>query len=113
MAYTKRTTKSTGKGSRTTTTKTITNGGSTRNTVSRSAGSKTKRLTSSTNLNSGGRTKHYVTTNLGGWRKTTLLNPDSKTKKPKKIKIHKSKPIKFSTVLIILCTLYLISVIIS
>jgi hypothetical protein len=70
-------------------------------------------MTSSTNLNSGGRTKHYITTNLGGWRKTTLLNPVSKppkVKKPKKLKASKSK-IKLSTILIILCTLYLFSVI--
>ena len=116
MAYTRRTSKSTGKGSRTTTTRTITNSGSTKNTTSRSTGTKTKRMTSSTNLSSGERTKHYVTTNMGGWRKTTLLNPVSKTlktKKPRKLKVQKSKPIKFSTVLIILCTLYLIGVIVS
>jgi hypothetical protein len=64
-------------------------------------------MTSSTNLSSGERTKHYVTTNMGGWRKTTLLNPISKTpkaKKPRKLKAQKSKPIKISTLLIIICS---------
>ena len=101
MGYTKRTTRSTGKGSRTTSTKTITNKGSTRNTVSRSSGSKTSRNTSSTNLNSGKPTKHYITRNVAGWRTTTLLNPTSKTKKPSKAKsykIKKSKPMKLGTI---------------
>lgn len=95
MGYTKRTTRSTGKGSRTTTTRTITNKGTTRQTTSRSTGSKVQRFTSSTNINSGSRTKHYVTTNMNGWRKVVLLNPitRSKSKKPKKYKSTKSKPI--------------------
>lgn len=94
MGYTKRTTRSTGKGSRITTTKTITNKGSTNHTVSRSSGSKTQRLTSSTKLNSGERTKHYITKNVAGWRTTTLLNPVTKTKKPKRAKQYKNKKSK-------------------
>jgi hypothetical protein len=93
MGYTKRTTRSTGKGSRTTSTRTITNKGTTRQTSSRSTGSKTQRLTTSTSFGSGsnGRTKHYVTTNAGGWRKTTLLNPVTKTKKPPKAKMPRRR----------------------
>lgn len=89
MGYTKKTTRSTGKRSRTTSTRTITDKGTTRQTSSRSTGSKTQRLTTSTSFGSGGdsRTKHYITTHVGGWRKITLLNPVSKTKKPKKIKM--------------------------
>lgn len=113
MGYTRRSTRSTGKGSRTTSTRTITNKGTTRQTISRSTGSKVQRHTSSTNMNSGGRTKHYVTTNMGGWKKVTLLNPvgrsiRSKTKKPKKYKSSKSKPLGvfgWSVLIIILISL--------
>lgn len=97
MGYTKRTTRSTGKGSRTTSTKTITNKGNTSYTASRSSGTKGgSRLTSSTKINSGERTKQYVTRNVAGYRKTTLLNPVGKTKKSNKsksYKIKKSKPL--------------------
>ena len=114
MVYTKRTTRSTGKGSRTTSTKTVTNKGSTKNTVSRSSGSKTSRITSSTNLNSGKPTKHYITRNVAGWRTTTLLNPTSKTKKPpkaKSYKIKKSKPIKLCTIGWIILVIIVLSLI--
>ena len=112
MVYTKRTTRSTSKGSRTTTTKTITKNGSTKNTISRSSGSTGSRLTSSTNLNSGKPTKHYITRNIAGWRTTTLLNPTVKHKKSAKAKTYKSKkskPIKFSTLCWIIFTIIILS----
>lgn len=114
MGYTKRTSRSTGKGSRTTNTRTITNKGKTRQTTSRSTGSKTRRLTTSTSFGSGGdgRTKQYVTTNYGGWRKTTLLNPITKTKKAKKAKMPRrrnSKPMKMSTIGWIVLALFILS----
>lgn len=90
MGYTKKTTRSTGKGSRTTATRTITNKGSTKQTTSHSVGGKVNRYTASTSVNSG-RTKQYVTTNVAGWRKTILLNPVSKTKKVKMQYLKKSK----------------------
>lgn len=105
MVYTKRTTKSTGKGSRTTNTKTITASGKTKITNSRSSGSKTQRFTSSTSINSSTPTKQYITTNVGGWRKTTLLNSTSKKKafsKSKTYKVKKSKPLSlFGWILLI------------
>jgi hypothetical protein len=66
-------------------------------------------MTSSTNLSSGGRTKQYITTNAGGWRKTVLLNPVTKVKKYKKVASKKSKPMKSSTIGWILVILIFIS----
>ena len=109
---TKRTTKSTGKGSRTTTTKTVTSKGNTNHTTSRSTGSKGYRFTSSTNINSGKPTKHYVTRTIDGWRTTTLLNPAPK--KPKKNKVYRPKKskstIKFSTIMWGIGILYVLAI---
>lgn len=111
MVYTKKTTRSLGKGSRVRNTTTLNKNGKTTLTVSRSTGSKTTRMTSSTNMNSGGRTKQYITTNAGGWRKTVLLNPVSKVKKYKKVATKKSKPMKSSTIVWIFVILFFISLI--
>ena len=85
--------------------------------ISTSSGNKYSRVTTTTNLNTGERKSYLTQRNADGWvSRKSLSAPKQKTSKPKKpkvIKVKKTKPIKFRTVLIILCTLYLISVIVN
>jgi hypothetical protein len=112
----KRTTRSGKNGTRTTNTQSF-KGPNKSSKVSTSSGNKYSRVTTTTNLNTGERKSYLTQRTADGWvSRKSLSTPKQKTlkpKKPKTIKVKKTKPIKFSTVLIILCTLYLIGVIVS
>lgn len=112
MAY-KRTTTSKG-GNRTTYTQSF-KGPKKSSKISTSTGTKNSRITTTTNLNTGERKTYLTQRTSDGWvTRKSLSAPKVKTakpKKPKKIRVRKSKPIKFSTLLWILCTLYAFSVI--
>ena len=115
MAF-KKTTRSGKNGTRNTYTQSF-NGPKRSSKVSTSSGNKYSRVTTTTNLNTGERKNYLTQRSADGWvSRKSLSAPKQKTlkpKKPKTIKVKKTKPIKFSTVLIILCTLYLIGVIVS
>ena len=85
--------------------------------ISTSSGNKYSRVTTTTNLNTGNRKSYLTQRSADGWvSRKSLSTPkqkNSKPKKPKAIKVKKSKPIKIYTLLIIMCTLYLISVMIG
>lgn len=112
MAY-KRTT--TSKGSHRTTYTQSFKGPKRSSKISTSTGTKNSRITTTTNLNTGERKTYLTQRSSDGWvSRKSLSAPKikvSRPKKPKKIRVHKSKPIKFSTLLWILCTIYVISVI--
>jgi hypothetical protein len=105
MAY-KRTSKTRG-GIRTTTTRNSSGGITTSTSRVRKPGAGCYESVTRT---ASGKTKIYKTIREpGGWTTRTLVNKDPK--KPRRIKVRKGKSIKFSTLLIILCTLYLFGVI--
>lgn len=113
MAF-KRTTRSGKNGTRTTYTQAF-KGPNKSSKMSTSSGSKYSRVTTTTNLNTGERKSYLTQRTSDGWVSRKSLSAhkqkNSKPKKPKKIRARKSKSIKFSTWLIILCTLYLFGVI--
>ena len=113
MAF-KRTTRSGKSGTRTTYTQAF-KGPNKSSKISTSSGSKYSRVTTTTNLNTGERKSYLTQRTADGWvSRKSLSAPKQKIAKPKKtkrVKARKSKPIKFSTVLILLCTLYLFGVI--
>jgi len=110
----KRTTRSGKNGTRTTYTQSF-KGPNKSSKMSTSSGSKYSRVTTTTNLNTGERKTYLTQRSADGWvSRKSLSAPKQKIAKPKKtrrVKVRKSKPIKFSTWLIILCTLYLFGVI--
>ncbi len=99
MAY-KRTTTSKG-GNRTTYTQSF-KGPNRSSKMSQSTGSKTSRITTTTNLNTGERKSYMTQRTADGWvTRKSLSAPKPKPvkfKKPKKIRIKKSKPMKLSTI---------------
>lgn len=113
MAY-KRTTRSGKNGTRSTCTQSF-RGPNRSSKMSTSSGSKHSRVTTTTNLNTGERKTYLTQRSADGWvSRKSLSAPKQKVFKPKKtkrIKVRKGKSIKFSTLLIILCTLYLFGVI--
>lgn len=113
MAF-KRTTRSGRGGTRTTYTQTF-KGPNKSSKISTSSGSKYSRVTTTTNLNTGERKSYLTQRTADGWVSRKSLSAPKQTttkpKKPKKIRTRKSKSIKFSTWLIILCTLYVFGVI--
>jgi cobalamin biosynthesis Mg chelatase CobN len=113
MAF-KRTTRSGKGGTRTTYTQSF-KGPKKSSKISTSSGSKYSRITTTTNLNTGERKSYLTQRSADGWVSRKSLSPPKQTaakpKKTKKVRTRKSKPIKFSTILIILCTLYLFGVI--
>jgi hypothetical protein len=115
MAF-KRTTRSGKNGTRSTYTQSF-NGPKRSSKVSTSSGNKYSRITTTTNLNTGERKSYLTQRSADGWvSRKSLSPPKHKTSKPKKlrtVKAKKSKPIKMSTLLIIICTLYLIGVIVN
>lgn len=113
MPY-KRTTRSGKNGTRSTYTQS--SKGPTRSSkMSTSVGSKYSRVTTTTNLNTGARKSYITQRNADGWvTRKSLSAPKqkvSKPKKPRKIRTRKSKPMKMSTWLFIMCTLFVLSVI--
>lgn len=112
MAF-KRTTRSGKNGSRTTYTQSV-KGPKKSSKMSQSVGSKYSRVTTTTNLNTGERKSYITQRNADGWiSRKSLSAPKQKVSKSKSktTRARKSKPIKFSTLFWILCTLYVISVI--
>jgi hypothetical protein len=113
MAF-KRTTRSGKGGTRTTYTQSF-KGPKKSSKISTSSGSKYSRCTTTTNLNTGERKSYLTQRSADGWISRKSLSPPKQTtakpKKTKKVRTRKSKPIKFSTILIILCTLYLFGII--
>lgn len=113
MAF-KRTTRSGKGGTRTTYTQSF-KGPKKSSKISTSSGSKYSRFTTTTNLNTGERKSYLTQRSADGWVSRKSLSPPKQTtakpKKTKKVRTRKSKPIKFSTILIILCTLYLFGII--
>jgi len=110
----KRTTRSGKNGTRTTYTQSF-KGPKRSSKITTSSGTKTSRVTTTTNLNTGERKSYLTQRTADGWvSRKSLSAPKQRTakpKKPRKIRVRKSKPVKFSTILIILCTLYLFGVI--
>ena len=81
--------------------------------MSQSVGGKTSRITTTTNLNTGEK-KTYITQRTGdGWVTRKSLSPPKqrpvKFKKPKKIRLKKSKPMKLSTIGWILFAIVILS----
>lgn len=99
MAY-KRTTRSGKNGTRTTRTQSF-KGPNRSSKSSQSVGGKTSRITTTTNLNTGERKTYLTQRNADGWVTRKSLSSQKskpvKSKKPKRIQIRKSKPVKIST----------------
>jgi len=113
----KRTTKGGKNGTRTTYTQSF-KGPNRSSKISTSSGGKYSRVTTTTNLNTGERKSYLTQRTADGWvSRKSLSAPKQRTSKPKKIRTIKARrsrsKIKFSTILIILFTLYLFSVISS
>ena len=111
MGY-KRTTRSGKNGTRTTYTQSF-KGPNRSSKMSQSTGSGRTRITTTTNLNTGERKSYMTQRTSDGWVTRKSLSPPKqkpvKFKKPKKIRVKKSKPMKLSTIGWILFAIIILS----